>query len=125
MIEPASALQHWAKWAVDNGSWRRTCAGIEKRYVFDAERYVHADDAEKRLQFRYDMRTGESVERIVVTLPDAERRALIARHVHWPHLADDIVARRLGMSARSFDAILLAATVRFGRLWRDLHREAA
>lgn len=125
MMEPAAALQHWAKWAVDTGNWRRTCTSIEKNFIKDPSRYKFADDEEKRLRFKYDQRTGEQVERMVNTLPDQEKLVLRARHVHWPHLADDIVARRLGMSARSFDTTLLAATVRFGRFWRDHHRVAA
>ncbi len=125
MIEPAAALQHWAKWAVDTGNWRQTCAGIEKHYANNPERYVHADDAEKRFRFKYDQRTGELVERLVNTLPDQEKLVLRARHVHFPHLADDIVARRLAMSPRAFDTTLLAATVRFGRVWRESHRVAA
>ncbi|RKQ61221.1 hypothetical protein C8E02_0988 [Vogesella indigofera] len=125
MIEPAAALQHWAKWAVDTGNWRQTCAGIEKHYANNPERYVHADDTEKRFRFKYDQRTGELVERLVNTLPDQEKLVLRARHVHFPHLADDIVARRLAMSTRSFDTTLLAATVRFGRVWRESHRVAA
>jgi hypothetical protein len=124
-MEPNAALKHWGHWAVDTGNWRQTCAGIEKRWVTDPSRYQFADDAEKRFKFRYDMRTGERVEQLVNTLPDQEKLVLRAQHVHWPHLADDIVARRLGMSARGFDTILLSATVRFGRIWRAGQREAA
>ncbi len=125
MIEPAAALKHWGAWAVDTGNWRRTCAGIEKRWVNDPSRYVHPDDVEKRFRFKYDQRTGEAVEVLVNTMHDQEKLVLRARHVHWPHLADDIVARRLGMSPRAFDTTLLAATVRFGRIWREMHRSAA
>lgn len=125
MIEPAAALKHWGAWAVDTGNWRRTCAGIEKRWVNDPSRYVHPDDMEKRFRFKYDQRTGEKVEVLVNTMHDQEKLVLRARHVHWPHLADDIVARRLGMSPRAFDTTLLAATVRFGRIWRDMNRSAA
>lgn len=125
MIEPAAALKHWGAWAVDTGNWRRTCAGIEKRWVNDPSRYVHPDDVEKRFRFKYDQRTGEAVEVLVNTMHDQEKLVLRARHVHWPHLADDIVARRLGMSPRALDTTLLAATVRFGRIWREMHRSAA
>lgn len=125
MIEPAAALKHWGTWAVDTGNWRRTCAGIEKRWVNDPSRYVHPDDMEKRFRFKYDQRTGEKVEVLVNTMHDQEKLVLRARHVHWPHLADDIVARRLGMSPRAFDTTLLAATVRFGRIWREMNRSAA
>lgn len=125
MIEPAAALKHWGAWAVDTGNWRRTCAGIEKRWVNDPSRYVHPDDMEKRFRFKYDQRTGEKVEVLVNTMHDQEKLVLRARHVHWPHLADDIIARRLGMSPRSFDTTLLAATVRFGRIWREMHLSAA
>lgn len=125
MIEPAAALKHWGAWAVDTGNWRRTCAGIEKRWVNDPSRYAHPDDMEKRFRFKYDQRTGEKVEVLVNTMHDQEKLVLRARHVHWPHLADDIVARRLGMSPRAFDTTLLAATVRFGRIWRDMNRSAA
>lgn len=125
MIEPAAALKHWGAWAVDTGNWRRTCAGIEKRWVNDPSRYVHPDDVEKRFRFKYDQRTGEAVEVLVNTMHDQEKLVLRARHVHWPHLADDIVARRLGMSPRAFDTTLLAATVRFGRIWREMNRSAA
>ena len=125
MIEPAAALKHWGAWAVDTGNWRRTCAGIEKRWVNDPSRYVHPDDMEKRFRFKYDQRTGEKVEVLVNTMHDQEKLVLRARHVHWPHLADDIIARRLGMSPRAFDTTLLAATVRFGRIWRDMNRSAA
>jgi hypothetical protein len=125
MIEPAAALKHWGAWAVDTGNWRRTCAGIEKRWVNDPSRYIHPDDMEKRFRFKYDQRTGEKVEVLVNTMHDQEKLVLRARHVHWPHLADDIVARRLGMSPRAFDTTLLAATVRFGRIWRDMNRSAA
>jgi len=125
MIEPAAALKHWGAWAVDTGNWRRTCAGIEKRWVNDPSRYVHPDDVEKRFRFKYDQRTGEKVEVLVNTMHDQEKLVLRARHVHWPHLADDIVARRLGMSPRAFDTTLLAATVRFGRIWREMNRSAA
>lgn len=125
MIEPAAALKHWGAWAVDTGNWRRTCAGIEKRWVNDPSRYVHPDDMEKRFRFKYDQRTGEAVEVLVNTMHDQEKLVLRARHVHWPHLADDIVARRLGMSPRAFDTTLLAATVRFGRIWREMNRCAA
>lgn len=125
MIEPAAALKHWGAWAVDTGNWRRTCAGIEKRWVNDPSRYVHPDDMEKRFRFKYDQRTGEKVEVLVNTMHDQEKLVLRARHVHWPHLADDIVARRLGMSPRAFDTTMLAATVRFGRIWREMNRSAA
>lgn len=125
MIEPAAALKHWGAWAVDTGNWRRTCAGIEKRWVNDPSRYVHPDDVEKRFRFKYDQRTGEKVEVLVNTMHDQEKLVLRARHVHWPHLADDIIARRLGMSPRAFDTTLLAATVRFGRIWREMNRSAA
>lgn len=125
MIEPAAALKHWGAWAVDTGNWRRTCAGIEKRWVNDPSRYIHPDDMEKRFRFKYDQRTGEKVEVLVNTMHDQEKLVLRARHVHWPHLADDIIARRLGMSPRAFDTTLLAATVRFGRIWRDMNRSAA
>ncbi len=125
MIEPAAALKHWGAWAVDTGNWRRTCAGIEKRWVNDPSRYVHPDDVEKRFRFKYDQRTGEAVEVLVNTMHDQEKLVLRARHVHWPHLADDIVARRLGVSPRAFDTTLLAATVRFGRIWREMNRSAA
>ena len=125
MIEPAAALKHWGAWAVDTGNWRRTCAGIEKRWVNDPSRYVHPDDVEKRFRFKYDQRTGEAVEVLVNTMHDQEKLVLRARHVHWPHLADDIVARRLGISPRAFDTTLLAATVRFGRIWREMNRSAA
>lgn len=125
MIEPAAALKHWGAWAVDTGNWRRTCAGIEKRWVNDPSRYVHPDDMEKRFRFKYDQRTGEKVEVLVNTMHDQEKLVLRARHVHWPHLADDIIARRLGMSPRAFDTTLLAATVRFGRIWREMNRSAA
>lgn len=125
MIEPAAALKHWGAWAVDTGNWRRTCAGIEKRWVNDPSRYVHPDDMEKRFRFKYDQRTGEKVEVLVNTMHDQEKLVLRARHVHWPHLADDIIARRLGMSPRTLDTTLLAATVRFGRVWRDMNRSAA
>lgn len=125
MMESAAALAHWAKWAVDTGNWRRTCTSIEKRFINDPSRYTFADDDEKRFRFKYDQRTGERVEKLVNTLPDQEKLVLRARHVHWPHLADDIVARRLAMSARAFDTTLLAATVRFGRIWRQAHSEAA
>lgn len=125
MIEPAAALQHWAKWAVDTGNWRQTCTSIEKKFADDSSRYRFADDEEKRFRFRYDQRTGELVEQLVNTLPDQEKLVLRARHVHFPHLADDIVARRLAMSARAFDTVLCAATVRFGRNWRNIHRVAA
>lgn len=125
MIEPAAALKHWGAWAVDTGNWRSTCAGIEKRWVNDPSRYVHPDDMEKRFRFKYDQRTGEKVEVLVNTMHDQEKLVLRARHVHWPHLADDIIARRLGMSPRAFDTTLLAATVRFGRIWRESHRVAA
>ena len=125
MIEPAAALKHWGAWAVDTGNWRRTCAGIEKRWVNDPSRYVHPDDMEKRFRFKYDQRTGEAVEVLVNTMHDQEKLVLRARHVHWPHLADDIIARRLGMSPRAFDTTLLAATVRFGRIWREMNRSAA
>ncbi|MFK7088670.1 hypothetical protein AAFM71_07620 [Chromobacterium violaceum] len=125
MIEPAAALAHWGRWAVDTGNWRRTCVSIEKRFISDPSRYQFADDEEKRLRFRYDARIGERTEDIVNLLPDQEKLTLRARHVHFPHLTDDIIARRLAMSARSFDTILLSATVRFGRLWREAYREAA
>jgi len=125
MIEPAAALKHWGAWAVDTGNWRRTCAGIEKRWVNDPSRYVHPDDMEKRFRFKYDQRTGEKVEVLVNTMHDQEKLVLRARHVHWPHLADDIIARRLGMSPRTLDTTLLAATVRFGRIWREMNRSAA
>lgn len=128
MMEPSAALKHWARWAVDNGGWRKTCYSYEGRFASDASRYQHAVDAEnaeQRLAFRYDPRIGEQVERMVNTLPDNEKQAMRARHVHWPHLSDDIVARRLGISARSLDTVLLAATVRFGRAWRESQRVAA
>lgn len=125
MIEPAAALKHWGAWAVDTGNWRRTCAGIEKRWVNDPSRYVYPDDMEKRFRFKYDQRIGERVEALVNTLQDQEKLVLRARHVHYPHLADDLVAHRLAMSARAFDTTLLAATVRFGRIWREMHRSAA
>lgn len=79
----------------------------------------------KRFRFRYDQRIGELVEKLVTTMPTAERQALQARHVYYPALTDEAVARRLGMSARGFDSVLLAATARFGRLWRENHRVAA
>ena len=80
---------------------------------------------EKRFRFKYDQRTGEKVEVLVNTMHDQEKLVLRARHVHWPHLADDIIARRLGMSPRAFDTTLLAAAVRFGRIWREMNRSAA
>ena len=80
---------------------------------------------EKRFRFKYDQRIGETVEALVCAMHDQEKLVLRARHVHWPHLADDIVARRRGMSPRAFDTTLLAATVRFGRIWRDMNRSAA
>jgi hypothetical protein len=125
MMEPAAALAHWAKWAVDNGSWRQCCYSAEGNYAKAKERYEWAEDTEKHFRFRYDERTGQKVEQIVNTLPAGEREVLRARHVHWPHLADDIVARRLAMSARAFDTMLLSATIRFGRVWRASHKEAA
>ena len=125
MIEPAAALAHWAKWAVDTGSWRQSCVSIEHRCIDDPARYVFEEDAEKRFRFRYDQKIGELVEKLVTTMPAAERQALQARHVHFPALTDEAVARRLGMSARGFDTVLLAATLRFGRLWRENHRVAA
>ncbi|MCG9064701.1 hypothetical protein LH425_06540 [Laribacter hongkongensis] len=125
MIEPAAALAHWAKWAIDTGSWRQSCVSIEHRCMDDPARYVFEEDAEKRFRFRYDQRTGELVEKLVTTMPTAERQALQARHVYYPALTDEAVARRLGMSARGFDTVLLAATLRFGRLWRESHRVAA
>lgn len=125
MIEPAAALKHWGAWAVDTGNWRRTCAGIEKRWAEDPSRFVHADDAEKRFRFRYDQKAGETAERLVNALVDQEKLVLRARHVHWPHLSDENIARRLGMRPASFDTVLCAATVSFGKLWRRHHREAA
>lgn len=124
-MEPAEALKHWGRWAVDTGNWRRTCAGIEKRWINDPSRYSFPDDEEKRFRFKYDQRTGERVEALVNTLPDQEKLVLRARHVHYPHLADDLVARRLAMSARAFDTVLCAATVRFGRSWLGSNRRAA
>lgn len=125
MMEPTAALAHWAKWAVDTGSWRRTCAGIEKRWINDPSRYRFPDDEEKRFRFRYDQRTGERVEALVGTLQDQEKLVLRARHIHYPHLPDNLVARRLALSDRAFDTTLLAATVRFGRIWREMNRSAA
>ncbi|MCD0492324.1 hypothetical protein LQD23_08440 [Chromobacterium violaceum] len=127
MIEPAAALVNWARWAVDGGSWRETCYSAEGRYSRAEERYVFADDAEKRLRPQYDPRIGEQVERLINRLPDQEKLVLRARHVNWPRMADDMVARRLAMSARSFDTVLLSATVRFGKLWREqrAQRQAA
>ncbi len=125
MIEPAAALAHWARWAVDPGNRSQSCVSIEHRCMDDPARYVFEEDAEKRFRFRYDQRIGELVEKLVTTMPAAERQALQARHVYFPALTDDAVARRLGMSARGFDTVLLAATARFGRLWRENHRVAA
>lgn len=125
MIEPAAALQHWGKWAVDNGNWRQTCTSVEKRFVDDTSRYRFADDEEKRFRFRYDEAVGQLAEKLVVALPDQEKLVLRARHVLWPHLADEWVARRLAMSAKAFDTVLLSATLRFAKAWRLAHRQEA
>lgn len=124
-LQPSEALRHWARWAVDYGAWRQTCYSAEGRYALDKERYGWPDDAEKQFRFRYDTGVGELAERLVNQLPDVERQVLRARHVHWPHLADHLVARRLAMSARAFDTVLCAATVHFGQLWRSSQRRAA
>jgi hypothetical protein len=124
-MEPSQALQHWARWAVDAGNWRRTCAGIEKHYASNPERYVHPEDAEKRLRERYDVATGEKVEWLINCMPDAEKCAMRALYIHYPHLADEDIARRIGMSKASYEALSLTAHGRFGRMWREEHLVAA
>ena len=125
MIEPAAALKHWSAWAVDTGNWRRTCAGIEKRWVNDPSRYVHPDDVEKRFRFKYDQRIGETVEALVCAMHDQEKLVLRAKHIYCSHMEDEKIASSLGMSPQAFDTVLCAATVRFGRIWREMHRSAA
>lgn len=128
MIEPAAALAQWGKWAVDHGSLRSTCFSIEGRYANDPVRYRFAEDKEtarRRSENRYSPLIAGQVEQLVNQLAKGERAVLRARHVHYPHLADEDIARRLAMSFSSFDRLLLQATVRFGRAWRLLHQEAA
>ena len=128
MIEPAAALAQWGKWLNDSGSWRGTAYSIEGRYASDPERYRFAEDAEtarRRVEVRYSPLIASQVEQLVNRLAPGEKAALRARHVHYPHLADEDIARRLAMSARAFDTLLLAATVRFGRAWREQSRKAA
>lgn len=128
MIEPAAALAQWGKWLNDSGSWRGTTYSIEGRYASDPERYRFAEDAEtarRRVRVCYSLLIACQVEQIVNQLPQGEKAVLRARHVHYPHLADEDVARRLAMSARAFDTLLLSASVRFGRMWRRQYQEAA
>ncbi|UGA38201.1 hypothetical protein JOS77_30770 [Chromobacterium haemolyticum] len=128
MIEPAAALAQWGKWLNDSGSWRGTTFSIEGRYASDPERYRFAEDAEtarRRCEVRYSPLIASQVEQMVNQLHQGEKAALRARHVHYPHLANEDIARRLAMSARAFDTLLLAATVRFGRAWREQSRKAA
>lgn len=124
-MEANAALKHWAKWAVDNGSWRRTCTSIERHWVSDPSRFQFPDDAGQSFAFRYDVRVAEKVEEIVAGLIFQEKDVLRYRHIYLPHLADDVVARKMGMSARAFDTILLAATVHFGQMWRNETQMAA
>lgn len=128
MIEPAAALAQWGKWAVDHGSLRSTCFSIEGRYARDPSRYRHEDDAEtvrRHADVRYSPLVAELVERLVNRMLANEKLALRARHVQYPHLANEDIARRLAMSAHAFDGLLLQATVRFGRNWRQQHQEVA
>ncbi|BBH12892.1 NAD-glutamate dehydrogenase [Chromobacterium haemolyticum] len=128
MIEPAAALAQWGKWAVDHGSLRSTCFSIEGRYARDPARYRHEEDAEtarRHAEVRYSPLVAELVERLVNRMPANEKLALRARHVQYRHLADEDIARRVAMSAHAFDGLLLQATVRFGRAWREQSRKAA
>ena len=118
-MEPAQALQHWAKWAVDSGSWRQTCYSAEGRFAMNKGRYVWSDDEDRQLRVRYDPTIAQKVESLVCVLPDMEKRAMQARYVNYPHLADEDVARRVGISARCFDTYLMAAHAHFGRMWRN------
>lgn len=129
MIPTQTAIRHWVMWCTDNGRWRQTCFSIEARYTRDPERYTHDDDKEtaaRRLDFRYDNNVGKAVEDLINTMPEQEKLVLRARHVKFPPaLTDEQVANRCGMSHRSFDTIMLAATGRFGRLWRETNKAAA
>ncbi|WP_374419527.1 hypothetical protein [Chromobacterium sp.] len=128
MTEAAAALAQWGKWLNDSGSWRGITPSIEGRYANDPERYRFAEDkdtARRRGEVRYNPLIAGQVERVVNQLAQGERAVLRARHVHYPHLADEDIARRLAMSAKAFDGALLQATVRFGRAWRRQYQEVA
>lgn len=62
---------------------------------------------------------------LVKTLHGHERRVLRARYVTWPHLADELVARRLGLPAHNLDTLLLAAHQHFGQQWLQWQLGAA
>ncbi len=125
MMPATTALQHWGRWAVDTGNWRLTCASMERHYLTQRHRYLHHDDMERSFRFRYDQHIGETVEALVNTLPGHERRVLRARYVTWPHLADELIARRLGLPARNLDTLLLAAHLHFGQHWLQWQQGAA
>jgi len=125
MMHATTALQHWGRWAVDNGNWRLTCASMERHYLTQRHRHLHDDDMEKLFRFRYDQHIGETVETLVNTLPGHERRVLRARYVNWPHLADELIARRLSLPARNLDTLLLAAHLHFGQCWLRWQQGAA
>jgi hypothetical protein len=125
MMSPATALQHWGSWAVDNGCWRLSCYSMESHYLGLRHRFLHDDDMEKARRFRYDQHIGETVEALVNTLPGHERRVLRARYVTWPHLTDELIARRLGLPARNLDTLLLAAHLHFGQHWLQWQQGAA
>lgn len=83
----------------------------------DKGRYVWNDDEDKQLRVRYDSTIAQKVESLVMVLPRQEKCAIRARYVDWPHFPDERIARRLGMSEGGYQTILMAAHVRFSRLW--------
>ena len=89
------------------------------------DRYLHDADMEKLFLLRYDQHIDEAVEGLTNTLPGHERRVLRARYVSWPHLADELIARRLGLPARNLDTLLLAAHLHFGQHWLQWQQGAA
>lgn len=122
MMHATTALQHWGRWAVDSGRWRQSCASMERYY---RPRYLHDGDMDNSCRIRYDQHIGETVEALVNTLPGHERRVLRARYVTWPHLADELIARRLGLPTRNLDTLLLAAHLHFGQCWLRWQQGAA
>lgn len=52
---------------------------------------------------------------LVNTLPGHERRLLRARYVTWPYLADEMIARHLGLPTVNRDTLPLAAHLHFGQ----------
>lgn len=129
MMDSRTALRHWGEWSRDKGKWRRTCRSIESRYVLDPERYQWPEDIEtanRRLN-RYNKLIAEEAELIIsFKLPAQEKELLKILYITAPgSLSEEDIARRMGMSPKQFNTICLSAHARFGRIWREAHKEAA